>query len=298
LPSTSQFRGRKVRVATGCGWATDPVYRCYSLMLWDRFLRQPDVDLFLCTTVSPDAERALAFFQMLRVPSGQWNKSVFWITNYNGFAHAVLNRKSIPMAFLTRYPLALALSCHHKLAKPAEPAADERWEISPCPGFDQRFDEFWEGLLHENSGTLLAVRTQETLRWHFKTKSWNDTAWVVGAFQNARLAAYAIFDRWDNHVCDLKRIRLVDFQARLGSTGAVQPILSWMLRECRHTGIHVLEVPGSWLERLGVPNLPAPYYRTLPSWSHYYKATDAGLAEELKNPAAWAPSLFDGDASI
>jgi hypothetical protein len=36
----------------------------------------------------------------------------------------------------------------------------------------------------------------------------------------------------------------------------------------------------------------------MPSWRFYYKACEPQLAEALKAPEVWAPSSFDGDASL
>ena len=59
------------------------------------------------------------------------------------------------------------------------------------------------------------------------------------------------------------------------------------------------------LELIGLtPTLEAavaharPHRRQLPNWMYYYKAKERTLAEKLKNPAAWEPSLFDGDSSL
>jgi len=60
----------------------------------------------------------------------------------------------------------------------------------------------------------------------------------------------------------------------------------------------VLESIGRWLE----PGEPvarfAPYRRQLSAWSYVYRANNTGLAERLNARDAWAPSLFDGDASL
>jgi hypothetical protein len=42
----------------------------------------------------------------------------------------------------------------------------------------------------------------------------------------------------------------------------------------------------------------APYRRRLPAWIYVYRANDPGLAESLRDPQVWVPSLFDGDASL
>lgn len=298
LPLDYCFRGRRLRVATACGWAVDADYRSYSITLMHRFLTQQSVDLFLCTTVSPQAERTMQFLKMLRVPSGHWNQSEFWITNFKGFAQAVLRHRSVPMAPLASYPAALALFCLDKVSRKPMHSNREEWQLALCPCFDARFDTFWDTLLAENPETLLGVRSLTALRWHFRALAESESMWVLGAFRDLKLVAYAVFDRRDNAANGLRRIRLIDAQALSGNAPAVKSMLAWMLAECRRAGIHVLEVPGAWLERLRGTGVSAPYRRPTASWTQYYKATNESLARELENPAVWAPSSFDGDASI
>jgi hypothetical protein len=76
------------------------------------------------------------------------------------------------------------------------------------------------------------------------------------------------------------------------------PALASMLRTCRKEGIHILENVGCWLDRPGLPKIPTAYHRTLPSALYYYKAADRDLAATLANSNVWAPTTFDGDASL
>jgi hypothetical protein len=126
----------------------------------------------------------------------------------------------------------------------------------------------------------------------------HQSLWILTTRKGSRLTAYAIFDKQDNPRIGLKRIRLVDFQAHRGSEAALLSALSWMLHKCREDGIHMLEVSGCWLDRPQLPRIVAPYHRTMPSWSYYYKVLDPKLSAELRDPRVWAPSSFDGDASL
>jgi len=96
----------------------------------------------------------------------------------------------------------------------------------------------------------------------------------------------------------LKRLSLIDFQSLDGTTALLSPLLSWALKRCRDEGIHVLENVGRWLEPGELIKTAAPYQRKLPAWSYFYRASHPKLAESLRNRRAWAPSLFDGDASL
>ena len=79
----------------------------------------------------------------------------------------------------------------------------------------------------------------------------------------------------------------------------LSPLLSWALKRCREEGIHMLVNVGRWLEEGELIEAIAPYRRKLTtSWAYFYRANNPGLAERLRDRRAWAPSLFDGNASL
>jgi hypothetical protein len=170
--------------------------------------------------------------------------------------------------------------------------------VTACPYFDDRFDDFWGALKSNYPRLLLAVRSREVLEWHFKYALLKNQLWIVTVVDGARLAAYAIFDRRDNPNFGLKRVRLVDFQSLDGTNTLLAPILSWALKKCRDEGIHMLENIGRFLEHGEFIDGVAPHRRKLSTWTYVYRANDPRLAEDLKDRQAWAPSLFDGSASL
>ena len=109
--------------------------------------------------------------------------------------------------------------------------------------------------------------------------------------------ACAVFDRCDNPATSLKRVRLVDFQTLRGYEFALAAIIERTIALCREAGVHVLESIGSTLKHL-CPDVSSAYRRRLQSWAYYYKPLDEDLARKLADPAVWAPSLYDGDASL
>jgi hypothetical protein len=297
IPASYHFRGELLLGAASAGWVVDADYRCFSLALLNRFAEQKDVDLTFSTTTSRFAEVGFRIFRFSRVPLGRWDQSAFWITDYLGFLNGFLKKKSTPLARILRYPTAAALVFRNKLRNSGLEEDTSRWDIEPCTEFDGRFDEFWEELTRENPNSLLSVRTSEALRWHFSCSLKQQNVWILTAARGSRLVAYAIFDRQDRLDWDLKRVRLVDFQFLKSFEGVLRSALIWTLNECRNQGIHMLEC-GCLLDRPGFPKIAAPYRRTLHSWLYYYKAKPASLSNTLQAPDVWAPSFYDGDASL
>jgi hypothetical protein len=290
-----EFEGRRILAASGRNWAAEPACRSAALLLLDHVINQPGVDLYLNNTNSAASTAALGTFDCARVPVGQWDRSALWITHYQGLFESRLVGKHCPFARPLSYPLSAAVFLRDRLMTKALREGDV--EVSVCPGFDERFDDFWMDVKGKNPHVLLAVRTRETLEWHYKHALLNGKLWIAAVLDGPRLAAYATFQRTDRPAWG-KRVRLVDFQSLDGSTAFLPAVLSWALRRCRHEEIHTLEVVGRWLEKGELIDTVAPYPQQLPTWKFFYRAHDSRLAASLRNPRAWAPSLFDGDASL
>jgi hypothetical protein len=293
LPLEYRFEGRDVRAFTPYSWAADPAFRGYSLALLDRFVRQPGMNLIVCATANAAAGKVYRAFHFEPVPSGRWDKSGFWITGYRGFSRSALRSARVPLGRLLAYPAAAALFALDTFR--GTRTSRKTGDLELCSGFDSRFDLFWDELQNQNPAKLLAVRTRATLAWHFRASLERGDAWIVTASKADRLLAYAILDRQDNSPLDLRRIRFVDFQALDGCDSLLRPTLERMVEYFRRAGAHVIENTGCWLEQRGAV---APYTRAMKSWAFYYKACDPNLARRLQDPRVWAPSSFDGDASI
>jgi hypothetical protein len=298
LPLEYRLGGRTIRAATPYSWVVEPAYRCHSLTLLHRFLRQPGVELFVCTTPNEAAASVMRALRFVKVPCGVWDQADFWITDHRGFAESAL--RSLPVRLpsaLLAYPLGAALYAADSVRRqPGDCPPDTSFEL--CRGFDARFDDFWEELESQNEPRLLAVRTRNALQWHFGSSCRRNDVWILAATRQDRLVAYGVIDRQDNPLLGLKRLRIADFQALRGYETLLRPVLAWMLEHCRRERIHVAENAGCWLERFRVPGTAGWYRRRLQSWLFYYLTHDRGLCEQLRNPEIWMPSLYDGDSSI
>ena len=295
IPLSYELAGRKILAVSGRSWVADVGYRSKALALLDRVLNQPNVELYLNNTVNSNSANAVSVFDCSRVPVGMWGESAFWITNYQGFVERLLARKTHGLAKPLRYAFSATAFLKDRLTNKGLRAGDV--EVKSVTGFDDRFDDFWTDLKRMNPHVLLGVRTREVLEWHFKYALLDNQLWIATVVDNTRLAAYAIFVRQDSSAFGLRRIRLADFQS-LGGTVLLEPLLCWALRKCRNEGIHVLQIVGRWLEKGEFIETVAPHRRKLDAWRFIYRANNPSLAATLRDPRAWAPSLFDGDATL
>jgi hypothetical protein len=298
IPLFYELEGQRLLASVAHAWVTDVRYRSYSLLLLEQYFSQKLVDLFLNATVGPLASESFTVFQSLPAPVGAWDRSAFWITNYQGFMEGWLATKSFPLAKPLSYVLSVGLFVKDTLARRHVRQHDTGVKLELCADLDGRFDIFWEALRKTNSHILMAVRTREALEWHFKYALQQNKAWIVTVSKGSDLTAYGIFLRHDNPRFGLRRMRLVDFQTLDGDTAILVPMLAWAMGRCRSEGIDMVESIGFGPDKENVISKTAPHERKLPSWLYFYKARDRSLAEKLSDPNAWNPSQFDGDASL
>jgi hypothetical protein len=297
IPLFCELGGQSLLASVAHAWVVDLNYRAYSLVLLDHYFSQKSVDLFLNATVGAPGFDSFNVFESLRVPAGEWDRSVFWVTNYQGFIASALAQRKIPLSKPLSYVLAMPPAIKQTFSDGWLRDRSAWSELQPCAAFDARFDVFWDELKKRSPNVLLGLRTQLTLEWHFGYALRNNEAWVVTAGKE-RIEAYGIFCRHDNPNYGLKRLRLVDFQALDGSTALLLPMLGWALERCRREKVHMLECLGFRQDKMKVITSVAPHERKLPCWLYFYKARNKTLAQKLADPNVWDPSQFDGDASL
>lgn len=298
VPLAYRLGSQKLIAGASRAVMVDPRYRTYSFQLLNQFFRQKNVDLFLATTVNAQATKLYEVFRASRVPSGVWDKSIFWITDYRGFSASVLKMKEIPGAGAMGLPLGAGLWARDLVRGRLFKIPAKSREAEFCGEFDDRFDTFWEDLLDRYPDRLLANRSRAALEWHFKYPMAKDWVWILALKQGPKMIAYGIFLRQDNPAHGLTRMRLVDFQTLQGRNDALRPILAAAHERCRKERIHMLEASGFAAEKQSVIDSLSPSSRNLDAWRYLYKAAQPALVEQLKNPAVWDPTCLDGDAAI
>jgi len=298
IPLLYVFEGTRILACSGRALVAEPQHRGASLLLLDRLINHSDAGLYLNNTVGLESAESFGLFGCPRVPVGAWDRAAFWVTHYHEFFEAFMSSLIPRAAKPLSYPISAAAFLRDRLI--ASGLGRNDVEVQCCRTFDCRFDCFWDELSAAFPHLLLAVRTANTLAWHFKYALLQDKLWIATVSDRSRLVAYAIFERKDTSspAVRLRRMRLVEFQSLDGSTALLLPILSWALQRCREEGLHLLEVVGRWLEKGELLNSLAPYHRNLSTWTFFYRANYPALARRLADRSAWAPSLYDGDATL
>jgi hypothetical protein len=300
IPLNYELEGKRLLVATTRAWVVDSPHRSYSMLLLGTYFQQACVDLFLSTTVNEQSTPAYTNFGTIRVPVGRWDRTLFWIAHYPGFTRSFLRKRGVAMASALSYPVSSGVFVYDRLTGSRPPKQTNAPTARGLEAFDERFDVFWEALRKIKRNVLLAVRNREALEWHFKAALAQSAAWIYVIESNSGLAAYSVFLRDDYPEIGLTRMRLVDFQC-LEQDRAADLLVSMLraaMHRCRRESVHMLELVGLAPELESKLQSAAPHTRSLPNWLYFYKANTPALAETLKTPGVWQPSLFDGDSSL
>jgi len=298
IPLSYSFQGRHYHAATSCGWAVDTGYRGFSLILFDRFVKQKGVQLLICTTVGVTSETCYKLYGFSKALSGEWDHAAYWITGRRGFAKSALQAMAVPAAAALSYPVSAALFARDLFHRMGSAPHDKVLDTAFVRDFDDRFDAFWTELKRRHRHMNLADRGKKDLTWHYGSSICRKGIWIITACRESNLLAYAVLLQQDNTALGLSRIRLVDFQCLSEHELALRSILSCALKRCMRDGVHTFEITGRWQERPEFGRVIAPYQRALTAWTQYYKAADPDLGQALKDPAVWVPSQYEGDASL
>jgi hypothetical protein len=296
IPTLYHFRGRELINATGRAWAVETAFRGYAMWLLDEYYHQPGVDLFVNNTINRLAEESHHGYAT-RIPLGEWDIVSYWVTGYRGFAREVLQRLRIPLPAMLSAPAAACLWLRDALRGKRLPAATRGVDFEAVSQFDSRFDDFWQQLVRQYPGKLLAARDTKTLTWHYATLQRRGRLWVYTAARNGQLRAYCVLKRQGGSD-PIRRMRLVDYQTLEGDAGLLAGMLRAALKRCVEENMYVLEHLGLGLPGLETLDRCAPYRRKWPHWPYYFHAVDPAIAAELRLPDAWNPSMYDGDGSF
>jgi hypothetical protein len=297
VPCLYRLGGRTYVCAFGRGWAVEPAYRVYALQLIVSQMRQTNVDLLITTTAGSRTTELLTRSGWSQAPVGRWDRSAVWVTNYAETARSCLMKTPRFVSSLAG-PIVSA-TLRWKDAPPWRPRRSEgRWKLRWCADFDKRFERFWEELEERSSQRMLAVRSRQTLQWHFKYALQENRLAILSASDGGRVIAYAVIERRPVPSLGAERALLIDFQTLVADRDLVAAMISFAVERYREERVPIMENVGCWLEARQPLTKRPRFRRVLGSWSYLYYSKNQELAGKLRDPESWYPTQFDADASL
>jgi len=297
VPCLYRLGGRTYVCAFGRGWAVESAYRVYALQLIASQMRQPNLDLMITTTAGSRTRDLLTRSGWSHAPVGRWDRSAVWVTNYAETARSCLVKTPRFVSSVAGPILSATLRWKGASSWRSE-RSQGRWKLEWCPDFDERFDGFWKELEEQNSYRMLAVRSAQTLQWHFKYALQQNRLAILSASEEGRLIAYAVFERRAVPSLGVERALLIDYQTLAADRELVAAMIGVAVDRYREERVPIMENVGCWLEATQPLSNRPRFRRVLGSWSYLYYAKNQELAARLRNPESWYPTQFDADASL
>ncbi len=295
IPVAYQLGGRRLIAGVGNSYAVLPEGRKRSLQIVTEFCDQSHVDLLLSSTpAAMVAELLQKLFGALRAPYPAHTGVLSWITDYRGFAGAMLRRKGVRVASGLGHFAGPVLWASDTLRRRGQ-SGRSQLEVQRLDEFDERFDTFWSRL-RQRAERLLAVRDRATLAWHFSA-AYTPGREILGLHQGDELVGYAVLIRMDQEAIGLKRLRVCDLQTPEDNPAHVESLMSSALKAARRSGIHMVEIMGHDGFKRRVIDRLNPHRRE-GGMQCLYWAKDPELAAPLLLPETWALSPYDGDNSL
>jgi len=285
-----QLGGHSIKAASTTSWAVDTDYRSKSLQLIVAFLKQKSVDLLLDGSANEAASRILTGMKVARIPVPGYDVPCFWAARPQGFARAVLLRKSVPGAGILAWPVGMLLSARDTIRRSGRGSPSS--PVRRLGEFDERFDSFWRKLCADPP-RLRAVRTGAVLAWRFGAQLRGGRATIVAAGQDGTLSGYAVLVRRESPELGMDLYDVADIQALRDDPAIIRDLLLAAIGIAREEGVDAVKiVTGTPAKRAPVDEL-RPYTSRLPLWPLYYKAVSPELSAALSTANAWDFSLFD-----
>ena len=163
IPVNYELEGKRLWLQLAGAWVVDTPYRTYSPLLLGTYFQAtqrgscPEHDRKLAVRTCP------RYFSGYPVPVGAWDRTLFWITHYQGFMESFLRKRGGAMAKPLSYPLSVVVFLRDRLKKSRFHANGLAATVLPCASFDDRFETFWAALRKKKYNLLLAVRSRRSV---------------------------------------------------------------------------------------------------------------------------------------
>jgi hypothetical protein len=257
VPSLYCFQGQELICANGRGWVVAPDYRGLGLWMMGEYFGQSGVDLFVNTTVGPNAVQMIESFSEC-VPLGDFQTVAYRPIRYRRLAEKQLRKMGVPASGLLALPAAAALRIKGFLQPRPFPSKPASVTFESAVAFDRRFDAFWAQLVRQNPDKLLGSRDSTSLAWHYSASLRQGHVWILTASRQGLLRAYCVLKRTDLKL-PIRRMRMVDFQTLDPHDNLLRGLLQLAYKRAIAEGFDVIEHLGCGLPKMHDFEVFAPY---------------------------------------
>ena len=284
-----ELGGERLKAVAAASWCVDTKYRNFSLRLMNAYFNQKGIQLWINGTAAEITSRLLTAMQVPRIPSPDYDLSLFWITAPRKFAEAALKKKKVPCVPAVAPVAGLAISISNLSAalRRKMPLPVQRFDA-----FGAEFDKLWQAI-RSHGPCLRAIRSSAVLTWRFGEAIREKRAEVYGAMRGSELIGYIVLKQFTRTHLGLRQYVIADLQAMDDDPDILQSLIAKAISATRDAGMAALEWQGWNAAKRRVALALRPRRYRYPIWPLFYKADGPELTNTLADPEAWDFSLFD-----
>jgi hypothetical protein len=296
-----RYVDRTLISATGHAFVVDEPYRGIGVSLSAAYFRQKSIDLFLSTGAIAPVGKIGRAFKSDALCQFQYESALFWILRPYAFSQAVMKKLNVGRM------LSSVGSIVASAAVMTDKAIRQRWPLLSSPNLaiseislDEIGDDFQHLWLHKvNEGPLLlAERSPETLRWHFKIPGDKGGVGVLCCKANSELLGYLVIRDEQPDEAGLIKSIVADMLVKDDNPQVAHLLFTAAYNHAKRVGSHILEALGYPAQLNRVFARSHPYTRKYPSSPFIYKALDPILHEKIADGETWYASVYDGDFTL
>jgi hypothetical protein len=295
------YGDKRLTAVAAHAFVVDVPYRVVALSLAAAFYRQKPADLYISTSAIEATGKMGIPFGSAVVPQPDYDTVLFWVVRPHSFAQALMKKLDVSpsLAPFGGFAGVLAIGSDRMLRRrrPHHTAMSLAVsEITP-EALGDDFQTLWTEKRNERL-RLLAERTPEALRWHFKIPGDRGSVCVLRCHKDGKLVGYAVVRNDTDQQNGLRKSIIADMIVRRDDPEVIKALLVAAYRHTKNIGSDVLELQGFPAEVRDICLNWRPYRRKFTACPYYYKAADPTLHKALTDPAAWYACPFDGDATL
>ena len=306
IPLIYHFNNKKIRAVAARGFVVDKKARNYSLKLVSYFFSQKNIDLFLITTSNESASNIYSKFGAQPLPLANYKSIFYWITNIKDVLKNILiNKLKIPKTLSNIITFFLYPFCFIILtfAEKYNYKNKKQWngeiKFLSINDISEEFNDFWIKT-KTNSNMLLADRSLEVLKWHYKnTESIRDNIKVISAYLNNKLVGYA-FINIENlpNSNTFKRIRIIDLITIDDNISIVNTLIFKVIEFAKTQNVHSVMLVGLPEHLKNQVLNTKPLIRKLKYMPFWFMSLKEKISSDLSHKENWYPVHYDGDSNL
>ena len=287
------YKGSVYKAAVASTWVVEKNFRSLSIPIFLKYLNQKNIDVFIDSTATSEVGKILKSLKFNQVPKKNY-ASLFWITNYQGFARSLIRKYLINSMVLSKILTAPIAILDYLILKKS--LLGRKSHLQETSLNQEKFDTFWSSIKKGNE--FLANRDFNSLNWRFNKGLDEKNMHLFCQYKDGLLIGYVFTRRLVIKENGSRKLQICDYQILPEFTYLINSLLSHVLLLAKEKKYDLVEYIGDSDLNKMQDFSKKPLVREFDHCPFYYKINNDELKKLMNKQTIWSKSLFDGDGCL